>query len=64
MNIIWVTDISSNKKVAINTKYITAVFEPGEGAPEGTVAIVGMIGGIVPVAESVDELIAALGSSN
>ena len=57
MNIIWVTDVTSDKKVAINTEYVTAVFEPSEGAPENAVAIVGMINGIVAVSESVDEVV-------
>ena len=57
MNIIWVTDVTSDKKVAINTEYVTAVFEPSEGAPENAVAIVGMINGIVAVAETVDKVV-------
>ena len=57
MNIIWVTDVTTGKMVAINTKYITAVFEPSEGAPEGAVAIVGMINGIVAVSETVDRVV-------
>ena len=57
MNIIWVTDVTTGKSVAINIKYITAVFEPSEGAPEGTVAIVGLINGIVAVSETVDRVI-------
>lgn len=57
MNIIWVTDVTTGYQVAINTKYITAVFAPSEGAPEGAIAIVGMINGIVAVTESCDRVI-------
>ena len=33
------------------------MFEPSEGAPENAVAIVGMINGIVAVAETVDKVV-------
>lgn len=62
MSIIWVTDSSTDKKVAINTKYITAVFEPSEGAPEGSVAIIGMINGIVGVTETIDQVVELIGA--
>ena len=63
MSIIWVTDANTNNKVAVNTKYVTAIFEPAaEGAPEGTVAVIGMISGVIPVTETVDEIVALIGS--
>lgn len=57
MNIIWVTDVTTGKLVAVNTQYITAVFEPSEGAPEQAVAIVGLINGVVAVTETVDRVV-------
>jgi hypothetical protein len=57
MKIIWVTDVTTGKLVAVNTQYITAVFEPSEGAPEEAVAIVGMINGVVAVSETVDHVV-------
>lgn len=58
MAFIWVTDATTENKVAINPVYITAVFNAGEGAPEGAVAIVGLTNGGAAVKETVDEVVA------
>ena len=53
MSLIWFSDAHTGAKVAINPKYVSAVFSPTEGNMVGN-TVVNMINGSVAVTE--DEL--------
>ena len=59
MALVWFTDKVSTKKVAINPKYVVAVFVAAEGEMEGT-TIISLINGTIPVAESDLEVVTAV----
>ena len=61
MALVWFTDKVSTKKVAINPKYVVAVFVAAEGEMEGT-TIISLINGTIPVAESDLEVVTAIGA--
>ena len=59
MALVWFTDKVSTKKVAVNPKYVVAVFVAAEGEMEGT-TIISLINGTIPVAESDLEVVTAV----
>lgn len=61
MSIIIVTDVTTGKRVVVNTRHIVAVFEPTEGSPENAVAIVGMVNGVIATTETVEEIVEMIG---
>ena len=61
MALVWFTDKVSTKKVAVNPKYVVAVFVAAEGEMEGT-TIISLINGTIPVAESDLEVVTAIGA--
>lgn len=63
MSMIWVTDVTTEKKVAVNTRYITAVFEPPAGSPEKAVAIIGLVNGVIATSETVDAIVEMIGET-
>lgn len=56
MNLVWLTDASNGSKIAINPKYVVAVFTPVEGPAEGK-TIISLINGTVPVQENELEVV-------
>jgi hypothetical protein len=61
MTMIYVTDATTKKKVAINPYYVTVVFEIVEGDNIGKTAV-GLINGTIVVDESDLDVIASLNS--
>ena len=59
MALVWFTDKVSTKKVAVNPKYVVAVFVAAEGEMEGT-TIISLINGTIPVAESDLDVVTAV----
>ena len=53
MSLVWFTDANNNIKVAINPKYVSAVYSPTTGDAVGK-TVINMINGSVAVEE--DEL--------
>ena len=51
MSLVWLTDVKTQQKVALNPKYIVAVFTATEGEAEGK-TVVGLINGNIIVEES------------
>jgi uncharacterized protein YlzI (FlbEa/FlbD family) len=57
---IWVTDAKTENKIAINPKYVVAVFVATEGEAVGQ-TFIGLINGNIIVKESELEVVALLG---
>jgi len=51
MSLIWLTDVKTQAKIAVNPKYIVAVFTAAEGEVEGK-TVIGLINGNVVVEEN------------
>ena len=56
------TDASNGSKVAVNPKYVVAVFTPVEGPAAGK-TVISLINGTVPVEENEVDVVAQLGDA-
>jgi hypothetical protein len=59
MTMIYVTDATTKKKVAVNSQYVTVVFEIVEGENTGKTAV-GLINGTIVVDEADYDVVAQL----
>ena len=62
MSLVWLTDASNGSKVAVNPKYVVAVFTPIEGPAEGK-TVISLINGTIPVEENEIDVVARFGAA-
>jgi len=62
MSLVWLTDASNGSKVAVNPKYVVAVFTPSEGPAEGK-TVISLINGTIPVVENEIDVVAQFGAA-
>ena len=62
MSLVWLTDASNGSKVAVNPKYVVAVFTPSEGPAEGK-TVISLINGTIPVEENEIDVVAQFGAA-
>ena len=59
MSLVWFTDATTEKKIAINPTYVVAVFTPVDGPAEGK-TVISLVNGTIPVSEEELEVVTAL----
>lgn len=59
MSLIWLTDGSTGNKVALNPKYVIAVFTATEGEAKG-LTIISLVNGTVSVKETEIEVVTTI----
>lgn len=63
MSLVWFTDHTTGSRVAVNPKYVIAVFTPKEGPAEGY-TVISLINGTIPVEESELDVVTAINGGN
>ena len=62
MSLVWLTDATTNAKVAVNPKFVIAVFTPNDGPAEGK-TVLSVINGSIPVNETELEVVQLFNSA-